>query len=535
MVEGLPEHAHLRPRSGPILLCIMDGVGLGDGSADDAVAQAHTPVLDKLLATCPSLQLRAHGVAVGLPSDKDMGNSEVGHNAMGAGRVFDQGAKLVDRAFGTGTAWQTQVWKGLVGGKTLHLIGLLSDGNVHSHVDHLYLLLARAVEEGVARLRLHVLTDGRDVPGRSALTWIEPLEAALAEHRAAGRDWRIASGGGRMRITMDRYEADWAMVENGWNCHVHGSGRSFPSASEAVRTFYAEDSEVNDQYLPAFVVEGSDGVIGDGDSVLLMNFRGDRALEISRAFEGPVPFDRGVVPDVYYAGLMQYDGDLKLPTNFLVDPPAIDRPVGEYMAASQRRTFACSETQKYGHVTFFFNGNRSGYIDEELETYVEIPSDNVSFDERPWMKAAEITDAVVEAIGSGSYQHIRLNYANGDMVGHTGSLNATRMAVEVVDICLARLVEAVEEADGVLLVTADHGNADQMWMRAKGGAVSKDADGVPVPRTSHSLNLVPFIVFDPRKSLTVREGDHGLAAIGTTILELCGLAAPDGYVTGLVR
>jgi len=533
MVERLPEHAHLRPRPGPVVLCIMDGVGIGDGSSDDAVAAAHTPVLDHLLSTCPNLALRAHGVAVGLPSNKDMGNSEVGHNAMGAGRVFDQGAKLVDGALATGSAWQTEVWKNLIAGKTLHLIGLLSDGNVHSHVDHLYILLARALEEGVARVRLHVLTDGRDVAGRSALTWIEPLEAAMADHRASGRDWAIASGGGRMLITMDRYEADWAMVEAGWNCHVHARGRSFASATEAVNTLYAEDDDVNDQYLPAFVIGGSDGSIRDGDSVLFMNFRGDRALEITRAFEGEVPFDRGGAPDVYYAGMMQYDGDLKLPKNFLVDPPAIDRPVGEYLAAAGVRTFACSETQKFGHVTFFFNGNRSGYIDEALETYLEVPSDNVSFDERPWMKAAEITDAVVAAIGSGDYEHVRLNYANGDMVGHTGALDATRIAVEVVDLCLARLVDAVRKADGLLLVTADHGNADQMWMRNKKGEVALDEEGDPVPRTSHSLNRVPFVVYDPRGELAVRDGDHGLAAIGTTLIELCGLCAPEGYVEGL--
>jgi len=512
----------------------MDGVGIGDGGRDDAVALAHTPVLDGLLETCPRLSLRAHGVSVGLPSDKDMGNSEVGHNAMGAGRVFDQGAKLVDQAFERGTAWQGEVWRKLVSGRTLHLLGLLSDGNVHSHVDHLYAVMRRALDEGVQRLRVHVLTDGRDVPGRTALTWIRPLEEALAAHREAGRDWAIASGGGRMAITMDRYEADWGMVEAGWNCHVHGQGRRFASASEAVEALYAEDPEVTDQHLPAFVIEGSEGTIEDGDSVLLTNFRGDRALEISRAFEGEVPFDRGGAPEVFYAGMMQYDGDLKLPTHYLVNPPDIDRTVGAYLAAAGRRSFACSETQKFGHVTFFFNGNRSGAFDEALERYVEIPSDTLPFEERPWMKAAEITDAVVEAIASGDFDHVRLNYANGDMVGHTGALDATRVAVEVVDLCLGRLVDAVREADGLLLVTADHGNADQMWMRNKSGGVACDEEGVPVPRTSHSLNQVPFVVYDPRGLLKVREGDHGLAAVGTTVLELCGLAAPEDYLPGLV-
>jgi 2,3-bisphosphoglycerate-independent phosphoglycerate mutase len=522
------------------VLCILDGVGLGRGEQDDAVATARTPNLDRLMATHPWTRLKAHGKAVGLPSDDDMGNSEVGHNAMGCGRVFDQGARLVDLAIASGAIWQTAAWRAVTAARTLHLLGLLSDGNVHSNVAHLNALIERAAVDGVHHLRVHVLTDGRDVEGRSVLRWLVPLEDRLATHRAAGRDFRVATGGGRMNITMDRYEADWDMVARGWETHVHGQARAFGSAVQAVETYYAENPKTDDQWLPAFVVREPDGTVPtivDGDAVVLFNFRGDRAIEISRAFDGEVPFDRGRRPAVTYAGMMQYDGDLKIPARFLVDPPALSGTVGEHLADAGLRTFACSETQKFGHVTYFFNGNRSAKFDEQLETWVEVPSDTRPFDERPWMKAAEIADAVVDAIRSRRFDHVRLNFANGDMVGHTGVLEATRVAVEAVDLQLARLWDAVRAADGLLLVTADHGNADEKWMRdKKTGAPVLGPDGHPVPRTSHSLHPVPFVVCDPRGALKLREqASPGLAAIGTTVLELCGLVAPEDYVPGLVE
>ncbi|MCB9681723.1 MAG: 2,3-bisphosphoglycerate-independent phosphoglycerate mutase [Alphaproteobacteria bacterium] len=527
---------------GPVVLCILDGVGLGTGGEDDAVATAPTPTLDRLRETCPTVALRAHGTAVGLPSDDDMGNSEVGHNAIGAGRVFDQGAKLVNHALlEAGTAWASDVWKALVGGGTLHLIGLLSDGNVHSHVAHLDALIDRAVHDGVTRLRVHVLTDGRDVGERTALTWVAPLEARLAALAAQGVDASIASGGGRMAITMDRYEADWPMVQRGWEAHVHGQAAPYPSASAAIRAAY-EDPAITDQYVPPFVVTGDDGApvgpIEDGDTVLLFNFRGDRAIELSRAFteDGFDAFDRGRVPQVYFAGMMQYDGDLALPEHFLVAPPVIEHTVGDVLCAAGKRTFACSETQKFGHVTYFFNGNRSGRLCADLEAYVEVPSDNRPFDEAPWMKAAEIVDACIGAIASGDYDHVRLNLANGDMVGHTGNLAATRVAMACVDLQVARLEKAVRRAGGVMIVTADHGNADEMWQHDKKGQVQRDDAGTPVPRTSHTLAPVPCILVDAEgaRSLTAPHG-AGIASVGSSLVALLGLAVPDGWAPSLVR
>ncbi len=542
MVEALSPHAVFRRRPGPVVLCVLDGVGLGPGGEGDAVASARTPHLDRLMEIVPHLSLQAHGTAVGLPTDGDMGNSEVGHNAMGAGRVFDQGAKRVNHAIESGEAWTSDCWKRLVSAETLHLLGLVSDGNVHSHIDHVHALIDQAAADGVSRLRLHVLTDGRDVARRSALTWVRPLEERLAAHRAEGRDYRIGSGGGRMEITMDRYEADWAMVERGWDTHVEAKGRPFPSASQAIETLYAEDPEVDDQHLPPFVVTDEEGAptgrMEDGDAVLFFNFRGDRAIEISRAFEEGEDFPgfrRLRRPEVFYAGMMEYDGDLQIPKNYLVSPPTIDRTVGAYLAAAGLRTFACSEAQKFGHVTYFFNGNRTDPFDAGLETYLRLPSDDRPFYERPWMKAAEITDAVIDAIREGGHDHVRLNFANGDMVGHTGRLEAARIAMEAIDLQLGRLIRAVREADGILLVTADHGNCEEMWM-TKGGEVQRDDQGAPLVKTAHTLNPVPFLVYDPHERLDVREDVEapGIANIGATLLELCGLSPPEDYLPGLV-
>jgi 2,3-bisphosphoglycerate-independent phosphoglycerate mutase len=529
----------------PVVLAILDGVGWGRRDDTDAVFMARTPTLDRLLAERPNALLKAHGRAVGLPSDADMGNSEVGHNAMGAGRVVDQGASLVDRAIASGAIWEGAAWKRAVACPTLHLIGLVSDGNVHSHVDHLRALVRRAHAEGVRRIRVHALTDGRDVSERSALTWFEPLEAELA----ALPDACIASGGGRMFLTMDRYEADWDMVKRGWDCHVHGVGRPFPSASQAIRAFYDADATVNDQNLPAFVVTGHDGAprgrIADGDAVIFFNFRGDRAFEISRAFEAHdpfPPFDRGgpdgrAAPRVVYAGMMQYDGDAKLPAAYLVDPPAIDRTVGAYLAAAGVRSFAISETQKFGHVTYFFNGNRSGLIAPAQEVYEEVPSDRVSFDAAPDMKARAITARACEALGSGRFDHVRLNLANGDMVGHTGNFDATVRAVETVDACLSELEAAAKAAGGVLLVTADHGNADEMYELDKKGAPVL-VDGKRKPRTAHSLNPVPFVLadFSGQWALDAEAcRGAGIASIGGTVLALAGIALPNGYLPALVK
>ncbi|MDP2312024.1 MAG: 2,3-bisphosphoglycerate-independent phosphoglycerate mutase [Pseudomonadota bacterium] len=526
----------------PVVLCILDGVGWGRRDDTDAVYIAHTPHLDALLATSPHCLLRAHGLAVGLPSDADMGNSEVGHNAMGAGRVIEQGASLVDAAIASGAIFATQAWREMMACPTVHFIGLVSDGNVHSHVKHLHALVDRAAAEG-KRIRVHVLTDGRDVSERSALTWVRPLEEKLA----ALPDAKVASGGGRMRITMDRYEADWRMVKLGWECHVHGVGRPFRSATEAIRRLYEDDPTVTDQWLEPFVITDERGEpvgrMKDGDAVVLFNFRGDRAIEISRAFEDEhfLPFDRGERPNVTFAGMMRYDGDLQIPKRYLVDPPVIGHTVGELLVDAGVRTYAVSETQKFGHVTYFFNGNRSGRISTDLEVYDEVPSDNVPFDQKPEMQCAAIVRVANLALRSGNFDHVRLNLANGDMVGHTGNFAATVLAMEAVDRCLGTLVAACREVGAILLVTADHGNADEMYELDKTGAPLL-VDGERKPRTSHSLNPVPFILMDPTGTwkldcppLAAGTIKPGIAQIGGTLLALFGVPLPTDYLSPLVH
>jgi len=539
--------SHSPKYRGPIVTVVMDGVGITPKMEGNAVAAANAPTLKRLFKDYPNLLLKAHGKAVGLPSDEDMGNSEVGHNAIGSGQIYEQGASLVNQAIASGAIFQRDAWKELISqvrqGGTLHFLGLFSDGNVHSHIDHLKAMIRKAGQEGVKRIRVHVLLDGRDVGETSALDYVLPFERFLDEMRSTGLDAAIASGGGRMKITMDRYEADWSMVERGWRTHVLADAKPFASAEEAIQTYRNELKNVIDQDLPAFVVakDGKPlGPIQDGDSIVFFNFRGDRAIEISRAFEDEAfrHFDRVRRPKVCYAGMLEYDGDLHIPSRYLVAPPEIRQTMSEYLVGSGLPQLAISETQKFGHVTYFWNGNKSGKFDEKLETYIEVPSDRVSFDERPWMKAAEITDALIDELKTGRYASARCNYANGDMVGHTGSFRAATMAVEAVDLCLARLLPVIDALGGMAIITADHGNADEMYeMDKKSGQPARNKEGRIKAKTSHTLNPVPCIFYDNQHvdAYAIHPVDAGLANIAATTVNLLGYEAPEIWQPSLIR
>ena len=535
MLQNLQKLSTFPGIAGPLVIIVMDGYGLSNADAGNAIAAARKPTLERLFARYPNIRLRAHGTAVGMPSDDDMGNSEVGHNAMGAGQVYSQGAALVSGAIASGAIWEGDAWKQIVAGARagrglIHFLGLFSDGNVHSHIDHLKAMILRARDEGIKAVRIHVLLDGRDVPETSALDYLQPFEAFLAGLNSGTFDARIASGGGRMNITMDRYEANWAMVDKGWRTHVLGEGEQFASASAAVLELRRRLPGTIDQDLPAFVIarEGRPvGTVEDGDAVVFFNFRGDRAIEITRAFEetGFERFERVRVPQVTYAGMLQYDGDLKLPRRFLVEPPAIRDTSGEWFGRLGITQFACSETQKFGHVTYFWNGNRSGKFPGE--TWQEVASDIVPFEQRPWMKAAEITDAMIAALRSGSYRTLRCNYANGDMVGHTGNLRAATMAIEAIDLQLARLLPVIDALGGVALITADHGNADEMVeLDKKTKQPSLHPDGSFKAKTAHTLNPVPLILYDNvsggRLGLK-HTPTAGLSNLAATVANLLGL------------
>jgi 2,3-bisphosphoglycerate-independent phosphoglycerate mutase len=538
----------LNPRKS--LLVVMDGVGLRDSRFGNAVNLARTPNLKFLMKRGYFTTLAAHGTAVGLPSDADMGNSEVGHNALGAGQIFDQGAKLVGRAIDSGVIFSGNVWQSVCKrGQTgaVHFIGLLSDGNVHSHEQHLFALLNDAKSRGVKKCFVHVLLDGRDVPEKSAEVYVERLEKTLSALSGADFVAKVASGGGRMTVTMDRYEADWSIVERGWNAHVHGAAQDrFPSLSAAIAHYRKSDS-LTDQYLPPFVIVENNrpvGTIKSGDAVVFFNFRGDRAVQISQAFtqKSFSHFDRGAYPETYFAGMMQYDGDLALPENYLVGPPTISNTMGEHFASLGLRQFACSETQKYGHVTYFWNGNRSGKFDAKLEEYLEIPSDRIQFDLKPAMKACEITDVTIERMRSGSFDFGRINYANGDMVGHTGNLEAAVIAVATVDLMLGRLIKAAAETQTQLMVTADHGNADEMFEGKEKDFPDWDLNTSttrPKPKTAHTLNPVPFIAYDPTGRLKITPVNSanvlGLGNVASTCAEIMGVPALKQWLPSCVK
>ncbi|KAL8474116.1 hypothetical protein ACS0TY_030816 [Phlomoides rotata] len=546
----LKDHPKL-PKGKPVAVVVLDGWGEANPDKYNCIHVAETPVMDSLKNGAPEKWrlVRAHGTAVGLPTEDDMGNSEVGHNALGAGRIFEQGAKLVDIALDTGKIYDGEGFnyiKESFENGTLHLIGLLSDGGVHSRLDQLQLLLKGVGERGAKRIRVHILTDGRDVLDGSSVGFVETLENDLAKLREKGVDARIASGGGRMHVTMDRYENDWDVVKRGWDAQVLGEApHKFKNAVEAVKKL-REAPGSNDQYLPPFVIVDDNGKavgpIVDGDAVVTFNFRADRMVMIAKSLENADfdKFDRVRVPKIRYAGMLQYDGELKLPSHYLVSPPEIDRTSGEYLVHNGVRTFACSETVKFGHVTFFWNGNRSGYFNSEMEEYVEIPSDSgITFNVKPKMKALEIAEKARDAILSRKFDQVRVNLPNGDMVGHTGDIEATIVACKAADEAVKMILDAIEQVGGIYVVTADHGNAEDMVKRNKKGEPLLDKNGKIQILTSHTLQPVPIAIGGPGLAPGVRfrkdVPDGGLANVAATVMNLHGFEAPSDYEKTLVE
>ncbi|MHA1147424.1 MAG: 2,3-bisphosphoglycerate-independent phosphoglycerate mutase [Promethearchaeota archaeon] len=536
-------------RSGPLVLIIMDGVGLGENNEYNAFHLANTSYLDMIQKECPKkklyIQLKAHGTAVGLPTDDEMGNSEVGHNAFGAGMIPKQRASLAKDAILQKELFKTQKWINFTNyikrsTNTIHYIGLLSDGYVHSHISHLIGLIQGSKESGIKKVRIHPLLDGRDVPPQSALKYINQVEDVLETINKSGNyDYKIASGGGRMRVTMDRYNSEWDVVRRGWEAHVCGIPEKFPSykgfftsAEEAINQAREIDPGISDQYLPSFVIVDQNknpiGKMQDGDGVIYFNFRGDRAIQISRAFDEGInfkEFEKKCQINVEYYGLMQYDEKERIPKKFFLEPPSIKNPFTEYLCAEGIKQFAIAETHKYGHVTYFFNGNKEGYINPNLEKYIEIksdPSDTIM--SQPKMKAYEVRDALLKALISEDFKFLRVNFANGDMVGHTGSLSAAMIAAETVDECVKDVVEAVESLNGIAVITADHGNLEEMVGQFK---------------TAHTLNPVMFAIVDScyKGEYIIRDdlAVPGLGNVAATILNLLGYKKPESYMDSLIK
>lgn len=546
---------------GPIILAVLDGVGLRVARSGNAVRQAHTEFLDQAMTKYLNIPLAASGEAVGIMAGQ-MGNSEVGHNALGSGQIIQQGIAQVETAFATGDIWDSKAWKGAMrwlgkginsperrSGGTLHFCGIFSDGQVHSDIRHLEMMIQRAYDEGVRRMRIHCVFDGRDVAPQSEPKYIMRLEKFCQKFPDA--DIRIASGVGRMVGTADRYENDWGMVKTGWDLMVRGKAeREYTSATEAIKAIRHDDPQVQDQYLPPFViiekagaasalagraerVRSSDcrktqpiGKIVDGDAVIYYDFRADRAVEIATAFTAEEfdKFDRRDLPKIFFAGLTEYDADRHIPANILVPPIKIHSPLNTFLGKNKIRQLAVSETVKFGHITYYFNGN--SYRNAPYETQIEIPSDTQPFNTRPWMKSAEITDTVLENLERNHF--IRVNYPGGDMVGHFADLEATIVAVEAIDLQLRRLAQAVDQLGGMLLITADHGNAEEV-IDSQGNA-----------KTSHTTNPVPCIFYDntvnARHYVASAVAKPGLANIAATIATLLGLEDyPIGWQPPLIR
>ena len=508
---------------GPIVLAIMDGVGIAPSGPGNAVKLAHTEFLDQASKNYLNIPLRASGEAVGvLPGD--MGNSEVGHNALGSGQIIKQGIAEVEDAFSSAKIWDSTAWNKIIDNvlknrSTLHFSGIFSDGNVHSSIAHLEKMIFMANAKGVENIRIHLVFDGRDVPPQSEPKYILRLETFLNTFNLQGRNYKIASGAGRMVAVADRYENDWPMVKKGWDMFFGHAENRFHTAVEAVETFRRQDHKIQDQYLPAFIlVDQNDQPVGPvkkGDSFIYYDFRADRAIEIAQAFtyiDFPY-FDRGDYSpdDIIFAGMTEYNSDTHVPENQLVPPVEIRDSLNQFLGQNGISQLAVSETVKFGHITYYFNGN--SYDKAEGEDHIKIDSDTLPFDTRPWMKSAEITDAVLENLGR--YKFIRLNFPGGDMVGHFGEVEPTIAAMEAIDLQLARIAKKVDELGGLLIITADHGNAEELLDREN------------QPKTSHTTNLVPCIFYDNtqnRGKYIINDiKDAGLSNVAATIATFLGL------------
>ena len=527
---------------GPILLVILDGVGLRQDRYGNAVLQAHTEFIDQLFEKYPWVSLEASGEAVGILKGQ-MGNSEVGHNALGAGRIIKQGIAKIEDDFQTGAIWQSAAWRGAIANvkehsSTLHFSGIFSDGGVHSSLSQLFKMLEQAQKEGIERVRIHLVLDGRDVPPQSADQYIKILEDKIQYLKTISDfplDYRIASGGGRMVFIADRYESDWSIVKKGWDALVYGKAdHYFTNVTQAITEMRAKEPSLQDQYFPSFVIvkQNSDhqpdpsqpvGLVKDGDSFIYYDFRADRALEITKAFteQNFHGFDRGTENNrplnVYFAGMTEYDADQHIPAHCLVAPIKITNTLHEILSSNNISQLAVAETVKFGHITYYFNGN--SYEPTKKEEFLEIKSDTRPFDERPWMKAAEITDAVLEKIsetdpnGKPKYQFVRINYAGGDMVGHFGELEPTIVAMEAIDLQLARLAKVVDQLGGMMIITADHGNAEEVY-----------DPNTRQPKTSHTTNPVPCWFYDNTQNKSLYQINQieysGLSNVAPTIAKL---------------
>ena len=498
----------------PVVLMVLDGYGLNDRTEGNAIAMANTPVMDKLMAECPFVKGAASGLAVGLP-DGQMGNSEVGHMNIGAGRIIYQDLTRITKAIEDGEFFENKALLQAMenckkNDSDLHLWGLLSDGGVHSHITHLYGLLEMAKKQGLSKVYVHAFLDGRDTPPASGKDYVAQLQAKMDEIGVG----KIASLSGRY-YAMDR-DNNWDRVQKAYDSLTKGEGVKATDAVKAMEESYAND--VTDEFVLPTVITAEDGtplsVVKDGDSVIFFNFRPDRAREMTRAFcdDKFTGFDRDFLKTTF---VCFKDYDETIPNKIIAfEKEAIANTLGEYLAKCGKKQLRLAETEKYAHVTFFFNGGVEEPNVDEFRLLVNSPKDVATYDLKPEMSAPEVGMDLVEAIKSDKYDAIIINFANPDMVGHTGSLPAAIKAVETIDECVQKVVDAMLAHNGTILITADHGNCEQMIDYKTGE-----------PHTAHTTNPVPLILVTNDETLKVKSGK--LADLAPTMLEILGIEKPE--------
>ncbi len=500
-----------------ILLCILDGFGLREPTPDNAVANADKPVYDSLALKYPFTKIDGSGPAVGLP-DGQMGNSEVGHLNLGAGRIVFQDISRIDKSISSGEfnnnlTLVKALEEAASSGKAVHLFGLLSDGKVHSSLDHLYALVTLAKEKNIKKLYLHAFMDGRDTSPRGGIKYMTEVLSKLKEIGLG----QVATVGGRY-YAMDR-DQRWERIEKAYQAIVYGIGPKFANPLEVIQASY--DDDISDEFIiPAVIEENSekDKLLKNGDIALFYNFRADRVRQLAAIFCNLVPDEikHSDNPKINLVTMTHYHDRLR-EAKVVFPPKKLDKILGEVISNSNLKQYRTAETEKYAHVTYFFNGRIERPFKNEDRGLIQSPK-VATYDLQPEMSSVELTDNVIEQINSEKYDFILINYANCDMVGHTGDFDATKKAVEAVDRGLGRLLEAVKSQKGIAIVTADHGNAEQMINSETGET-----------HTAHTTNLVPCILFDPSKSLPeIKLRDGGiLADIAPTVLDLLGIEKPD--------
>ncbi|MCL2416666.1 MAG: 2,3-bisphosphoglycerate-independent phosphoglycerate mutase [Bacteroidales bacterium] len=506
------------------ILCIIDGLGINPDQYGNATLDM--PNLWNAMKNFPSTQITASGFEVGLADEKDAGNSEVGHNAIGAGQHIKQGLALLNEQFESGQIFESDTWKKLSNNAKntkLNIFTLISDGRLHSDIyNHLFPMLKKCAKEGI-KVSIHGLLDGRDVATQSAMKYINDIRDFIAEHNI---DAKIATVAGRSVLVMDRYETDTKLLTNTVEICVKGNGTVVDNIQTAIEKEYASRPEMTDETMPAFILE-KDWLVKNGDSVLLLNYRGDRAVETCQMFENGKYLTAEQYKEIdncVFAGVLQYDAELEIPKTYLCPPPSIKNTLSEWLVSKGVRQYSVTETVKFGHLTYFFNGNRAKPFNEKLEIWKEFPSDVCAnmYNTAPKMQTEKIVDDAIANINN--FDFIKLNLPGPDMVGHTGDFDATVTACKTVDIMLGKLIEQAEKHNVNLIITSDHGNAE--FMKYENGD----------PRSAHTNSPVPFIILPfATPNLKIKDGKWGLTNIASTVCELLGVEVSSHFNESTIK